>query len=211
MRRTMASIVGVLATVGVAASAAYYLKEPYNPGFLEFPVVIGIHVVFGGIYLALAPFQFVVRIRSRFAAYHRWSGRLLVGIGLIAGVTALITAELFPFSGWPERVIVGFFACFFLFALVKSFVHVRNRQFAEHRVWMIRAFAIALSIATMRLIFISALMFLGEPTAQLAATLSIVSFSIAFVLHSALAELWIATTGAPRTRPALGRGVEAST
>jgi hypothetical protein len=125
-------------------------------------------------------------------------------------VTALITAEVFPFSGWPERIIVGFFACVFVFSMAKSFVHVRNRQFAEHRVWMIRSFSIALSIATMRVIFISVLVFLGEPTVEQAATLSIVSFSIAFVLHSVVAELWIAKTGKSRSRPELARGVEAT-
>jgi hypothetical protein len=47
--------VGFLALVGVGASAAHYLQEPYNPGFLDFPTVVALHVVLGGVYLALAP------------------------------------------------------------------------------------------------------------------------------------------------------------
>ena len=34
---------------GIAASDTHYLQEPYNPGFLEFPVVTAMHVVLGGL------------------------------------------------------------------------------------------------------------------------------------------------------------------
>ena len=51
--------IGSLVFVGIAASDTHYLQEPYNPGFLEFPVVTAMHVVLGGLYLTLAPFQFI--------------------------------------------------------------------------------------------------------------------------------------------------------
>ena len=126
-------VVGFLVIVGVGASVAHYLQEPYNPGFLDFPTVVALHVVLGGLYLALAPFQFVRRIRSRHLAYHRRVGRLLVAIGVVVGVTALFMGLVIPFSGWPERVVVGLFGSLFLFALVKGFVHVRTGRVALHR------------------------------------------------------------------------------
>ena len=49
--------IGSLVFVGITASDTHYLQEPYNPGFLEFPVVTAMHVVLGGLYLTLAPFQ----------------------------------------------------------------------------------------------------------------------------------------------------------
>jgi uncharacterized membrane protein len=149
--------VGFLALVGVGASVTHYLQEPYNPGFLEYPAIVAVHVVLGGVYLALAPFQFVKRIRSRHPGYHRWVGRMLVSIGLVVGATALFMGLVIPFSGWGERVIIGLFGGLFLLALGKGFVHIRAGQVALHREWMIRAFAIGLSIATMRLIFVPAL------------------------------------------------------
>jgi hypothetical protein len=88
MRLPLGVVVGFLALVGVGASATHYLQEPYNPGFLKNPTIVALHVVLGGVYLALAPFQFVKRIRSRHPDYHRWVGRLLVAVGLVAGVTA---------------------------------------------------------------------------------------------------------------------------
>ena len=64
VRRLLGVVVVFLALVGVGASAAHYLQEPYNPGFLEFPTIVALHVVLGGLYLALAPLQFVRRIRG---------------------------------------------------------------------------------------------------------------------------------------------------
>ena len=139
-------VVDFLALVGVAASAAHYLVEPYNPGFLEYPTIVAVHVVLGGIYMLFAPFQFVKRIRSRHLAYHRRKGRVLVALGLVVGATALFLGLVIPFSGWAERMLIGLFGGLFLFALGKGFVHVRAGRVAPHREWMIRAFAVALAI-----------------------------------------------------------------
>src|SRR5918998_509356 len=151
MRWSLGVMVSILALVGIAASATHYLYEPYNPGFLRFPTIVALHVVLGGVYLVLAPLQFVRRIRTRHLGYHRWVGRVLVAIGLVVGATALFMGLVIPFSGWGERVIIGLFGGLFLLALGKGFVHIRAGRVASHREWMIRAFAIALSIATMRL------------------------------------------------------------
>lgn len=77
----MGVALGFLALVGVGPSAAHYLQEPYNPGFLEFPTIILLQVLPGAAYLTLAPFQFVRRIQSRHLVYHRRMGRVLVAIG----------------------------------------------------------------------------------------------------------------------------------
>jgi hypothetical protein len=61
LRWPLGVVVGFLALVGVGASATHYLQEPYNPGFLQYPTIVAFHVVLGGIYLALAPLQFVKR------------------------------------------------------------------------------------------------------------------------------------------------------
>jgi uncharacterized membrane protein len=194
LRLPLGVVVGFLALVGVGASATHYLQEPYNPGFLRFPTIVALHVVLGGVYLALAPFQLVKRIRSRHPGYHRRVGRLLVAVGLVAGVTALFMGLVIPFSGWAERVIIGLFGGFFLFALVKGFLHVRAGRVALHREWMIRAFALGLSIATMRLIFVPTLLIVADPTHGQIALLSVSSFAAAFVLNTTVAELWIRAT-----------------
>ena len=74
MRGLLGAVVGLLALVGVGAAATHYLYEPYNPGFLKYPTVVALHVVLGGLYLALAPLPFVRRIHSRHLGNHRWAG-----------------------------------------------------------------------------------------------------------------------------------------
>lgn len=198
-------VVGLLALVGVGASATHYLYDPYNPGFLEYPTVVALHVVLGGLYLALAPFQFVRRIRSRHLGYHRWAGRVLVSIGLVVGTTGVFMGLVIPIAGWIERGYISVFGVLFLVALVKGFVHIRAGKVALHREWMIRAFAIGLAVATQRVIFIPALLAVADPTQGPVAILSAVSFLVAFVLHVSVAEAWIHLTrrsGIARTRVA---------
>lgn len=194
MRWLMLLLVGVLALIGVGASVSHYLVEPYNPGFRAFPLITALHVVLGAVYLALAPLQLVAAIRSRWPRYHRWAGRLLVACGLIIGASALFMGLVIPFSGWPESVVITAFGAWFLVALVHGFRHIRAGRVAQHRAWMVRAFAIGLSIATMRLIFIPALILAGEPSEQQVALYSVGSFTIAFIVHAAVAEWWLRRT-----------------
>ena len=206
-RWPLSVVVGFLVLVGVAASATHYFVEPYNPGFLDFPTIVALHVVLGAFYLLFAPFQFVKRVRSRHLVYHRRMGRVLVAVGLVVGATALFVGLVIPFSGWAESVLIGLFGSLFLFALGKGFVHVRAGRVTLHREWMVRAFAIALAIATQRLIFVPSLLVTGvaDPTDGRTVTLSLAAWSAALVVHSSLAEALIRLTRKPR-RPQCRRG-----
>jgi uncharacterized membrane protein len=194
MARVLAACVGALAFLGVASSIGFFLREPYNEGFTRFPAVMWVHVVLGGIYLALAPFQLVPRIRRRALGYHRMAGRCLTAIGLVTGATAIFISLVIPFSGWSERIIVGGFAIFFLVALALGFRHVRAGRIELHREWMIRAFAIGLGIATMRVVFIPSLIIFGVDDLETVRLLSILSFAAGFLINGSVAELWIRHT-----------------
>ncbi|MCE7988543.1 MAG: DUF2306 domain-containing protein [Caldilinea sp. CFX5] len=194
MRWFLPLLVGLLALIGIGASVGHYLMEPYNPGFREYATITAFHVILGGVYLALAPFQFVQRIRNRWLGYHRWVGRLLVAIGLVIGATALFMGIVFPTAGWPQSIVNTLFGVLFLAALVLGFVHVRAGRIAQHREWMIHAFAIGLAIATTRLISVPTIIAIGEPTEQQAALIVLGSFTASFLLHAGFAEWWIRRT-----------------
>lgn len=198
--------VGFLAFVGIGASVSYFFREPANLGFLEFPTIVAVHVIFGAVYMALAPLQLIRRIRSRHIGYHRRAGRILVAVGMVVGVTALFMGLVIPFSGWMESVLIGLFGSLFLFAIGKGFVHVRAGRVAQHREWMIKAFAIALAIATQRVIFIPSLFVFGvtAPTDERVVTLSLKAWAAALIVHSSLAEVWIRLTR-KRSVPEAGR------
>lgn len=193
----MTITVAILATTGVAAGIVHFFNDPYNPGFLEHPNVVKMHAALGAVYLALAPFQFLVKVRSRWPGYHRAVGRLLTSIGLVIGLSAIFIGLVIPYSGLSEQVVIGVFGIFFVVSLANAFLSIRNRDIDRHREWMIRAFSIGLSVATMRLIFIPALIIVGAND-ETARALSIFSFTISFALHATVAELWIRHT---RHRP----------
>lgn len=204
VRRGSGALVGVLTLVGLAASLTYFAREPANRGFLDHPVIVAAHVVFGAIYLTLAPWQFVARIRSRHPAYHRRAGRLLVGVGLAVGMTALFMGLVIPYAGWPEAVLIAVFGSLFIVSLGVGCWHIRARRVSQHREWMMRAFTIGLAIATQRVIFLPALLIAGDPSYEQVVTLSLAAWGTALVLHTLAAEVWIR---ASRSRPSSRRTV----
>jgi len=185
------------ALLGIGLSVEHFLNPDHNnPGYHAFPAVIGMHVAPGAIYLGLALLQFNSGIRSRFPKLHRVTGRIAVGLGVVSGVFALVVTLLFPFHGALGIYVIGPFAVLFLFSLLRGFWFAYSRNFERHREWMIRALAVATSIATMRIVFVPSLLIIG-PSMEVAAWLSLVSFGVAFVIHSVAAEFWIRAT---RTR-----------
>jgi hypothetical protein len=74
-----------------------------------------------------------------------------------------------------------------------GFRHIRRREIALHREWMIRAFSIGLAVATIRPIigfFFATSRFTGLTPYEFFGT----AFWIGFVLHLIAAEAWIHST-----------------
>ncbi len=195
MRRSLVACTVVLAMLGIGASLEHVFgPDHYNPGFAQHPWLMRAHVILGAVYLALALPQFLPGLRARRPRLHRAFGRVAVGAGIVAGLTAVVIGIAFPFSGVSETAVTLPFALLFLFSLGRGIWLARTRRFALHREWMIRALAVGTSIATMRLVFVPALLLLGQPSDERARELSTPSFGIAFALHVAVAECWIRRT-----------------
>ena len=120
--------------------------------FAAHPYATLLHVLPGGIFLVLAPFQFSSRVRNRHIRFHRWSGRLLVVVGSVAALTGLYFGLLMPYGGRGEATAVALFGGLFLAAVGRAFVAIRRGQVACHREWMIRAFAVAIGVSTVRVV-----------------------------------------------------------
>jgi uncharacterized membrane protein len=193
-RRSLAVIVAILAAVGIAGSVSHFFREDDNPAYARFAPVVWLHVVLGAVYLALAPFQFIGSIRARARGYHRRAGRVVATIGTVIGAAALIMSVAIPIAGWWERVVVGSFAVYFLFALGRAVYCIRHQQVAQHREWMIRAFAIALSIATMRVFGLAIAVFTDNRSLEFLRFVFNLCLTVALVLHVAIAEAWIHAT-----------------
>lgn len=108
-----------------------------------------LHIVPALLFVLLVPLQFVSSLRRRHPRLHRWTGRVIMGLGVVVGISALwLSAH--PVGGAVERTATIFFGCFFLFSLGKAWWHIRNRRVELHREWVTRMVAVALGVATTR-------------------------------------------------------------
>jgi len=163
-----------------------------------------IHIVPALLLLLLVPFQFSRRFRCRHLRAHRWIGRSVIILGLLIGLSAIPMSQT-PVGGAAEVVAIAFFDAFFLMALTKAFIHIRRREVALHREWIIRAMSIALGVATVRPImgaFFATSTLTGLTPRQFFG----IAFWIGFSLTYVAGELWIGyTRSSPYVAPLVTR------
>ena len=168
-----------------------------NARFAASAVVTFLHVVCGAIFLVLAPLQFSARIRDRHRAFHRWSGRVLAAAAIVTGVTALHLGVVVPHTGVGEVTSTAFFGGVFLTAIVCAVLAIRRGDVVRHREWMIRAFAIAAGVSTVRIVAIV----IGQQLAAPVDELFGLSFWTGWAISLGVAELWIRVWSSPSGLP----------
>jgi uncharacterized membrane protein len=152
-----------------------------------------LHVLPGGLFLLLAPLQFSTRVRVRFVQFHRWSGRVLVLAAIAAAATGLYFGLFVPFAGAAESVPIALFGSLLLFSLWKAVVSIRNRRVERHREWMIRAFALALAVSTVRIVG-AVLDLTLTPSGFGPRPMFVIAIWTGWVTTLAAAEIWIRRT-----------------
>ena len=171
------------AQFGVKASPAAAL----DVGFARHIALTLVHILPGGLFLALAPFQFIPGIRRNHLAWHRWSGCVLVICGLIIGTSALIMTYKMNIGGPNETAATTLFGIVFLICLVKAYLYIRKKQVARHREWMIRAYGVGLGVATTRPIVGMFFAFRRLTPHEFFG----IAFWLGFAITSMAAEAWI--------------------
>jgi uncharacterized membrane protein len=121
-----------------------------DAGFARHMALTLVHILPGALFLSLATLQFRPSIRQKHLQFHRWSGRFLVVLGLVIGVSALIMSYRMNIGGPNETAATTLFGILFLICLIKAYLHIRRKEVARHREWMIRAYAVTLGVATTR-------------------------------------------------------------
>ena len=150
------------------------------------------HILPAMLFMVLGPLQFVRSLRSKYPQFHRWSGRIFLTASAVVGMTGLTMAFGKTIGGVDEKAAITLFGTFFLVALTKALWHALRREFAQHREWMIRGYAIGLAVATIRPImatFFAAALLRGytpEPKEFFGT-----AFWIGFTLQMIAAEMWI--------------------
>jgi uncharacterized membrane protein len=121
-----------------------------DAGFARHRALTLVHILPGALFLVLASLQFMPSIRREHLQFHRWSGRFLVILGLVIGITALIMSYRMNIGGPNETAATTLFAIVFLICLVKAYLFIRRKDVTRHREWMIRAYAVTLGVAATR-------------------------------------------------------------
>jgi uncharacterized membrane protein len=167
--------------------------QAFDSRFAAHPLTTLLHVLPGALFLILAPLQFSSRVRNRHLRFHRWSGRVLLLAGTAVSLTALYFGLLMPFGGPAEAAAVVVFGGLFLAAIGRAFGAIRRREVARHREWMIRAFAVAIGVSTIRVVG-AALDVALAPAGVAAADVFALSLWTGWLISVAGAELWIRYT-----------------
>jgi uncharacterized membrane protein len=121
-----------------------------DAGFARHMALTLVHILPAGLFLVLVPLQFVPSVRQKHLQYHRWMGRILVVCGLIVGISALVMSFKMNIGGPNESAATTLYAIVFLFCLSKAYLHIRRKEVARHREWMIRMYGVGLGVATTR-------------------------------------------------------------
>lgn len=141
--------------LGVAAYASMALWNPSAIAFVAnregtLRTALIVHGVVGALALALGPFQFVSRLRRTRPRWHRVSGRIYLTCILVAGISGLWLAFHTP-GGLPATS--GFFvlAVLWLFTGSLALRAALKQDYAAHRAWMMRSYALTFGAVTLRI------------------------------------------------------------
>jgi Predicted membrane protein (DUF2306) len=135
-----------------------FVIEPMNPvwqHYRELGLFLLAHGLAGGSALILAPMQFSERLRTRFSRLHRVIGRIYATAALIlAPVGAYVqyldeTLGIFPRSFTIETLIQ---ASLLMTTTAIGFIFALKRMIPQHRQWMTRSYAVALTFVAIRVI-----------------------------------------------------------
>ena len=141
------AVVGLTLAWGLAAAAphlAHYAGD-------RFPLYL--HMIFGPLALALAPFQLWPGLRNRYRRIHRLMGYAYAISIALAAVGALLILPRFAGSLWA---MTGFaiLALAWLGTTARAVIHARARRIDAHRAWMLRSASLTFAAVVLRLMTI---------------------------------------------------------
>ncbi|MEV4712671.1 DUF2306 domain-containing protein [Micromonospora sp. NPDC049374] len=167
------------------------------------PLPVVAHIVAVTVFSVLGAFQFAPRFRRLHRRWHRVAGRILIPCGLLTALSGLWLTLFLPPGALDSTALVAVrvvVSVAMAGALVLGFVAVRRRDFARHRAWMIRGYAIGMGAGTQFFTQMAWLATVGPvTTAGRTGTMT-----AAWLINVVLAE-WIIRRrgGAARARPAV--------
>lgn len=149
--RALGLLLAILVALG---SYRYVLDLPPVPDVIAAnryrPFWLVFHAGFASTALLVGAVQFSRAVRKRMPQAHRWTGRMYVASCLIGAVSGLVLA-VGASGGWVATAGFGCLALAWIAATAIGWQRAVSRQFASHRRWMIRSWALTLAAVTLRI------------------------------------------------------------
>lgn len=105
---------------------------------------IGLHFIMGTVLVLAWPILFSSHLRARHRAVHRWTGRVYVSAGFLAGAGGL--SFILTHGAYSQAASIAFalWGGVMMLSAAMAYVHARAKRFDLHRAWAIRLFAMVL-------------------------------------------------------------------
>lgn len=190
--------------VAVVLRRAFALLTPENKNappdmvqldawFNAHATITWIHILSALAFVTLLPFIF----RSR-EANSNFVPKAFFVLGALTGLTAYGMSR-YSVGGWLERSAVLVFDTLFLASLIRAWVFDRDGDFLNARIWMVRAVAILLGIATTRPVM--GVFFATERISHLKPQQFFgIAFWIGFSINTIVIEFWLRRLPGQRLR-----------
>lgn len=155
LRTTAFALMAALAvrTAWTSVQFVTFDTEVFDPLFrakyaAHLPVIL-VHAVCGIAALALGPVAFLT-FRGRWRVVHRYVGRTYMLAVALGAPTGLYMAAM-AFGGPVAQVGLSVLAILWAWTGWWAYRSARGRRFAEHRLWMMRNYALTFAAVTLRL------------------------------------------------------------
>jgi uncharacterized membrane protein len=134
------------------------------------PVWHFMHVLGGATFGILGPIQFSRVLMRKYGLLHRVMGRVFVAAGAMLSLSSMSLLWHFPHT-YSVAVSGGrlLFGIALGVALAIAMQAIGKRDFARHRNWMIRAYAIGIGATAVSMVFFPIYLITGEPPQGVAA------------------------------------------
>ena len=115
----------------------------------EYLPIFYIHV-YSSIFALLAGF-IAVFFDKNLKYLHRFSGRIYVIVTLLLSSISGIYIGFFANGGWIAKLAFVLLGILWFYSTFRAYAEIRKRNIRQHRFWMWRSFALALSATTLRM------------------------------------------------------------
>jgi uncharacterized membrane protein len=120
----------------------------------SFGPMLTTHIAFGMIAILIGPFQFFPSLRKKFPRIHRLTGRtylISISIAAIAAIILAINHNIIE----QGRIVFGTgllgLAAAWVVTSSMAFWAIKNRNFVQHREWMVKSYVVTCGFTTFRI------------------------------------------------------------